>query len=62
MAGIATTTPDWRMEEKNSQDVKTLISANGIHPISDELLIKNASVIDNVIKIIFLSNLGFNLL
>ena len=36
-------------------------SARGIHPINEELLIKKAKVIANVIKIIFLSKIRYNL-
>jgi hypothetical protein len=36
-------------------------SARGIHPINDELLIKKAMVIANVINIIFLSNIRYYL-
>ena len=34
--------------------------ARGIHPINDELLIRKARVIANVISIIFLSNIKYN--
>jgi len=62
IAGNATITPDWRMDVKKSQEEAILIIASGIHPISDELLIKNAIEIANVIKIMFLSNLLLSLL
>jgi len=62
IAGNATIIPDWRMDVKKSQEEAILIIASGIHPISDELLIKNAIEIANVIKIMFLSNLLLSLL
>lgn len=34
--------------------------ARGIHPINDELLIRKARVIANVISVIFLSNIKYN--
>ena len=62
IVGTTTIVPDRKMDWKNSHDVKILIRARGIQPINDELLTKNAMVIEHVIIIIFLSNYGLSLL
>lgn len=60
--GIVMINPDFKIAMKKSNEENIFIKAKGIQPINDELRIRNAKVIDNVIEIIFLSIFGLSLL
>ena len=61
IVGAVIKIPAYMILSEYSTEVSIFKIANGIQPIKDELLTKNAREIDKVIYIIFLSSYGFNL-